>query len=91
MESHTRWERNDETASGGRVGVKAAEFEVGAIMRGGVTLTTRVPSDSGQVHPQDGSVVGTLLLDPIEARGLAQLLQEAAEEAEKVGPGLYSD
>jgi hypothetical protein len=91
MEPRTLWERNDEVASGSRVGVKAAAFEVGAIVRGGVTLTTRVPSEFGQMHQQDGSVIGTLLLDPTEARGLAQLLQEAADEAEKVGPGLYSD
>lgn len=91
MEPRTLWEANDEVASGSRIGVKAAAFEMGATTKGGVTLTTRVPGDFGQVLSEDGSIVGTLLLDPIEARGLAELLRQAAEEAEKVGPGLYSD
>lgn len=91
MEPRTLWEQNDEVASGSRIGVRAAAFAVGAVTKGGVTLTTRVPGEFGWVHAEDGSIVGTLLLDPIEARGLAELLRQAADEAEKVGPGLYSD
>lgn len=91
MELRTLSEVNDEVASGSRIGVRAAAFSIGDGTRGGVVLTTRVPSDFGHIHPEDASVVGSLVLDPSEARGLSELLREAAEAAEKVGPGLYSE
>jgi len=80
----------DSVANGSRLAVRAAAFLVGSATRGGVVLTTRVPGELGHVVSDDGSIVSSLMLDPIEARGLAELLTRAAQEAEKAGPGLYS-
>jgi hypothetical protein len=91
VESRTLSEQTEEVASGSRISVRAAAFSVADAVRGAVTLTLRVPADFGHVKPDDGSVVGTVLLDPIEARGLAEWLRDAAAEAETAGPGLYSD
>jgi hypothetical protein len=90
MEPRTLWERADQVASGSRIAVRAASFTVANVRRGGVTLTMRVPGESAQILP-DQTVIATLLLDPTEAVGLADLLREASEEAYRAGPGLYSE
>ena len=91
VEPRTLSEQSEEVASGSRIAVRAAAFSVASALRGAVSLTVRVPAELGHVKPEDGSVVGTVLLDPVEARGLAEWLRDAAEQAETVGPGLYSD
>jgi hypothetical protein len=90
VEPQTVWEREDQVASGSRVAVRAAAFSIASTRRGGVTLTTRVPSEFGELLP-DGSVTVTLLLDPSEATGLAELLREASAQAAKAGPGIFSE
>jgi hypothetical protein len=90
MEPQTLWEAEDQVASGSRVAVRAAAFSISSVRRGGVTLTVRVPAESGQVLG-DGSVTVTLLLDPTEASGLGELLRQASGHAAAAGPGLYSD
>jgi hypothetical protein len=90
MEPKTLFEKQDGVLSGGRVGVRGAEFSVGGRPRGGVTLSVHVPRDFAQSH-EDGSVSATLILNPDEGLGIAEWLREAFHAVDQVGPPLYDD
>ena len=58
-----------EVASGMRVGVRAAGFQVGGDGRSAVTLSIAVPDSFAQ--PADGGTSATILLTPMKPGGSA--------------------
>lgn len=68
--------------------VRAASFAVADQRRGAVTLTSVVPDDFSSLV-DGGGVSATALLGPDEARQVARMLLEAADQAAAVGPPLY--
>jgi len=82
------WEETDGVRSGGSGTVAAAAFEIAGAVRGGVTLTVRVPPGFWR-QLDGGGATATLLVDADEARGFAGWLDEAAAAAEMTGPALY--
>jgi hypothetical protein len=76
----TVWERPaDEVASGGRVLLRGAVFQIGGQQRSGVVLTIG----------GEGQDSATVLLNPDEAQGLAVWLREAADAALATAPPMY--
>lgn len=87
-EPETVWEQApDEVASGMRVGVRAAVFQVGGDSRSAVTLSIAVPDSFAQ--PANGGTSATILLNPDEARALRIWLEDAAAKALKAAPPMY--
>ena len=72
-----------------RIMIRSTAFSSGSGWRGGVTLTVAVPDGFAETIRGGGSTA-TLLLDPDEARDLAQWLVESADGAGAAGPGLWS-
>ncbi len=82
------WQEQDGVQSGGGATIRAAAFPVQGEPHGGVTLTVQVPD--GFYGPIDGGgMAATLLLNPMEARGFAAWLDQAADAADQAGPPLY--
>jgi hypothetical protein len=90
MEPKTVYEKADETASGGRIGVRAALFSVGGSPRGGVTLTVHVPAEFAKSFA-DGSVSATLMLNPDEGLGIGEWLREAFRAVDHLGPPMFGE
>jgi hypothetical protein len=88
VEPRTVREETDGVRSGGSGTVAATAYGIAGAVRGGVTLTVRVPPGFWQ-QLDSGGASATLLIDPDEARGFAGWLDEAAEAAERTGPALY--
>ena len=87
MEPTTLLEKADDTASGMRVGVRAATFDVGGERRAAVTVTLVVPD--GHFNVVEGGVAATILLNPDEAIGVAEWLREAFGAADSAAPPMY--
>lgn len=85
------WEESEGLLSGSVVLVRGAAMPEADQVHGAVMLTVRVPEELFEVVREDGSGVATIMLNPDEARGIAAWLDEAAHEADQVGPPLYED
>lgn len=85
------WEESEGLLSGSVVRVRGAAMGRANQICGAVSLTVRVPEHFFEVVQEDGSGVATLMLNPEEARGIAAWLDEAAHEADQVGPPLYDN
>ena len=60
--------------------------------RGAVAVTFRVPGNSFNAYDaaDDGAaILVTMLVNPDEARGMAQWLQKAADAADEAGPPVF--
>jgi hypothetical protein len=90
MEPKTVFEKADQTASGSRVGVRAALFSVGGRPHGGVTLTIHVPTQFANSFA-DGSVSATLMLNPDEGLAIGEWLREAFRAVDHLGPPMFTD
>lgn len=87
VEPTTLMEQANETASGMRVGVRAATFDIGGDRRAAVTVTLVVPD--GHFNLVEGGVAATILLNPEEALGIAEWLREAFAAADSAAPPMY--
>lgn len=90
MDPKTVFEKADQTASGSRVGVRAALFSVGGQPHGGVTLTIHVPKEFAQSFA-DGSMSATLMLNPDEGLAIGEWLREAFHSVDRLGPPIFSN
>lgn len=90
MDPRTVFEKADKTASGSRVGVRAALFSVGGQGRGGVTLTVHVPAEFAQSFA-DGSMSATVMLNPDEGLAIGEWLREAFRAVDHLGPPMFTD
>jgi hypothetical protein len=88
MEPKTLLEMADDTKSGSRIGVRAAQFTVGGKPRGAVIMTIRVPGNFA-LTGDDDSVAASITLNPDEGLGIGDWLRQAFAAADQVGPGVY--